>query len=425
MHHLVARHRPDTARHRAVHARDRRADRRMGRRHRARAAPCPSPTSCRASPVTSVPTPRAAVLQEGPHRGDDVMLLVDVGTNVEIVLGQPSTGSLAASSPTGPAFEGAQLACGQRATTGAIERVRIDRRRSNRASRSSGPTRGRTSPPSTGRGHRHHRRLRLGNHRGDRGAVPRRRDSSRRHDRRRARRRARRGIVPDGRTFAYVLHTGEPGSCASRRTTCRQIQLAKAALHAGVRCSWSATGSATSTRSGSPARSGAISIRCTRRARPDPRCDPAIVTPVGNAAGNGSRSRCSTASTRAEIEDVVRRIEKIETAIEPLPGALRRSDGDPALDRAVTVAARVTYRSLPPTRVERAGPPAAPSQSPEPAAEGLRMTGRRTGMTETNRRRRARGRAARQAARAIPKRSASQSPARRSRSRCCPRSTSR
>ena len=34
---------------------------------------------------------------------------------------------LAASSPTGPAFEGAQISCGQRAAPGAIERVRIDR----------------------------------------------------------------------------------------------------------------------------------------------------------------------------------------------------------------------------------------------------------------------------------------------------------
>ena len=54
------------------------------------------------------------------------MLLVDVGTNAEIVLGNREW-LFAASSPTGPAFEGAQLSSGQRATAGAIERVRIDR----------------------------------------------------------------------------------------------------------------------------------------------------------------------------------------------------------------------------------------------------------------------------------------------------------
>jgi uncharacterized 2Fe-2S/4Fe-4S cluster protein (DUF4445 family) len=68
----------------------------------------------------------AAILSEAPHRSDSVQLLVDVGTNAEIVLGN-SERMLAASSPTGPAFEGAQISSGQRATAGAIERVRIDR----------------------------------------------------------------------------------------------------------------------------------------------------------------------------------------------------------------------------------------------------------------------------------------------------------
>ena len=53
-------------------------------------------------------------------------LIVDVGTNAEIVLGNRER-LLACSSPTGPAFEGAQISCGQRAAPGAIERVRIDR----------------------------------------------------------------------------------------------------------------------------------------------------------------------------------------------------------------------------------------------------------------------------------------------------------
>jgi len=67
----------------------------------------------------------AAILSEGPHRGSSMQLLIDVGTNAEIVLGD-TTRQFAASSPTGPAFEGAQLSCGQRATAGAIEKVRID-----------------------------------------------------------------------------------------------------------------------------------------------------------------------------------------------------------------------------------------------------------------------------------------------------------
>ncbi len=66
------------------------------------------------------------VLAEGPHLKDELTLLVDVGTNAEIVFGNRER-LFACSSPTGPAFEGAQISCGQRAAPGAIERVRIDR----------------------------------------------------------------------------------------------------------------------------------------------------------------------------------------------------------------------------------------------------------------------------------------------------------
>src|SRR5690606_15599860 len=67
----------------------------------------------------------AATLSEGPHRQERMMLMVDVGTNAEIVLGN-SKRVVAASSPTGPAFEGAESSSGQRAAPGAFERVRID-----------------------------------------------------------------------------------------------------------------------------------------------------------------------------------------------------------------------------------------------------------------------------------------------------------
>jgi uncharacterized 2Fe-2S/4Fe-4S cluster protein (DUF4445 family) len=67
----------------------------------------------------------AVQLAEAPHEQDEMTLVVDVGTNAEIVLGNKHQ-VLVASSPTGPAFEGAQITHGQRAAPGAIERVRID-----------------------------------------------------------------------------------------------------------------------------------------------------------------------------------------------------------------------------------------------------------------------------------------------------------
>ncbi len=67
----------------------------------------------------------AVQIAEMPSEQDEIQLIVDVGTNAEIVLGNRQQ-VLVASSPTGPAFEGAQITHGQRAAPGAIERVRID-----------------------------------------------------------------------------------------------------------------------------------------------------------------------------------------------------------------------------------------------------------------------------------------------------------
>jgi uncharacterized 2Fe-2S/4Fe-4S cluster protein (DUF4445 family) len=68
----------------------------------------------------------AGVLATGVARHADVhwRLYIDVGTNGEIVLGS-SQKILATAAPAGPAFEGAQIKCGMRASVGAIEGVRI------------------------------------------------------------------------------------------------------------------------------------------------------------------------------------------------------------------------------------------------------------------------------------------------------------
>ena len=91
----------------------------------ARATRARASTSCRASPGHVGADTAGVILAEGPHLRRRGQPVVDVGTNAEIVLGNRDR-LLAASSPTGPAFEGAQISCGQRAAPGAIERVRID-----------------------------------------------------------------------------------------------------------------------------------------------------------------------------------------------------------------------------------------------------------------------------------------------------------
>lgn len=67
----------------------------------------------------------AVLIAEEPYEREEVSLIIDVGTNAEVLLGNKDR-VYSASSPTGPAFEGAQISFGIRAAPGAIERVRID-----------------------------------------------------------------------------------------------------------------------------------------------------------------------------------------------------------------------------------------------------------------------------------------------------------
>jgi uncharacterized 2Fe-2S/4Fe-4S cluster protein (DUF4445 family) len=260
----------------------------------------------------------AAVLHEAPHRGDDVMLLVDVGTNAEIVLGNRDW-LFAASSPTGPAFEGAQLSCGQRATTGAIERVRIDPDTleprlkvigidawsDEPAFATAAPAVGVTGVCGSGVIEAIAELFLAGVIRRD-GTI----------DGAAAARSSR--VVSDGRTYAYVLHRGDAGELRITQNDVRAIQLAKAALQAGVRLlmDHAAIDTFDSVRLAGafgshidPAYALVLGLI--------PDCDVSIARNVGNAAGAGAVRALLSYDAREEIAGVARKIVKIETAIEP------------------------------------------------------------------------------------------------------------
>ncbi len=253
------------------------------------------------------------ILSEAPYQQETVNLIVDVGTNAEIVLGNRDR-MLAASSPTGPAFEGAQISCGQRAAPGAIERVRIDEQTLEPRFTVIGDDRWSDEPGfdaskvtgvcGSGIIEVIAEMFLAGILTTD-GVI----------DGALAARTPR--VVPDGRTFSYVLHDGEPRLVITQNDV-RQIQLAKAALYAGCRLLMDHLGIETVDR---------IRLAGAFGAHIDPvhalilglvpDCDPEHVTSAGNAAGTGARIALLNRAARAEIEDVVRRVEKIETAIEP------------------------------------------------------------------------------------------------------------
>ena len=253
------------------------------------------------------------ILSEAPYLRDEVSLVVDVGTNAEIVLGNRER-MLAASSPTGPAFEGAQISCGQRAAPGAIERVRIDPITLEPRLRVIGDDAWSDDPGFDaaavtgicGSGIIEVvAEMYLAGIIDEDGVV--RGAAAERSDR----------VVEDGRTFAYVLHRGDIEVRVTQNDV-RAIQLAKAALYAGVRLLMDRLGIERVDRIRLAGAFGShIDVKYAMVLGLVPDCALEHVTSAGNAAGTGARIALLDRSARPEIERTVRRIEKIETAVEP------------------------------------------------------------------------------------------------------------
>jgi uncharacterized 2Fe-2S/4Fe-4S cluster protein (DUF4445 family) len=262
------------------------------------------------------------ILAEEPHKAEAMTLVVDVGTNAEIVLGDRRR-LLAASSPTGPAFEGAQISSGQRAAPGAIERVRIDRSTLEPRFRIIGVDAWSDAPDfaeqvaAAGTGVTGIcgsgiievvAELYLAGVITADGVI----------DGALAARTPR--VIADGRTFSFVLH--EPTDGGPRvlvtQNDVRAIQLAKAALYAGVRLLMDQLGiEAVDEVRLAGAFGSQIDPLHAMVLGLVPDCDLSRVRAAGNAAGTGALIALLSGAARREIEAVVRRVEKIETAVEP------------------------------------------------------------------------------------------------------------
>ena len=256
-------------------------------------------------------------LSESPHLSDEMTLIVDVGTNAEIILGDRNK-LLAASSPTGPAFEGAQISSGQRAAPGAIERVRIDPETLEPRFRVIGSElwsdepgfdeavaeMGVTGICGSGIIEALAEMFLAGVISQD-GVV----------DGAMAAKSPR--ITSEGRTFSYLLHDGSPQILVTQQDV-RAIQLAKAALYAGAKLLMDRMGILEVDRITLAGAFGShIDVKYAMVLGLIPDCEVEKVQSAGNAAGTGARIALLNRAARREIEDVVRRIEKVETAVEP------------------------------------------------------------------------------------------------------------
>ncbi|MBV0912038.1 ASKHA domain-containing protein [Anianabacter salinae] len=263
----------------------------------------------------------AVALSEEPYKAEVLTLIVDVGTNAEILLGDKRR-VLACSSPTGPAFEGAQISSGQRAAPGAIERVEIDPVTkeprfkvigSDLWSTEAGFAEAVGASGVTGicgsgiiEAVAEMRAAGIVDTSGligsaDQTGTPR--------------------SVAEGRTHSYLLHdASEDGGprISVTQGDIRAIQLAKSALYAGARLLMDEMGVDEVDKVILAGAFGAhISPKHAMILGMIPDCPLERVSSAGNAAGTGARIALCNRSARADIEARVRDIHKVETAIEP------------------------------------------------------------------------------------------------------------
>ena len=258
----------------------------------------------------------AVLLAETPWDQDEISLIIDVGTNAEIILGNRER-LLVASSPTGPAFEGAQISNGQRAAPGAIERVRINPETLEPRFKVIGGelwsddpgfedelgAGGVTGICGSGIIEAIACMYLAGIIRSDgviNGAMT---DRSSR-------------IEASGRTFSYLLHAGTP-EVLIHQSDVRAIQLAKAALYAGARLLMDRLGVKKVDRIRLAGAFGShIDVKYAMVLGMIPDCALEQVSSANNAAGTGARIALLSKSSRREIENRVKNVERVETAID-------------------------------------------------------------------------------------------------------------
>jgi uncharacterized 2Fe-2S/4Fe-4S cluster protein (DUF4445 family) len=263
----------------------------------------------------------AVALSEEPDKSEEMVLIVDVGTNAELLCGNRDR-VLACSSPTGPALEGAQISSGQRAAPGAIERVEIDPETKEPRFRVIGSEIWSDEPgfaeatAATGitgicgsgiiEVVAEMRMAGLLDAGGLIGSAE--QTGSLR-------------CIPQGRTHAYLLHDGTAGGGPLITVTqgdIRAIQLAKSALYAGARLLMDELGIERVERVVLAGAIGAqISPKHAMVLGMFPDCPLDKVISAGNAAGTGARIALCNIGARTAIEAEVKRIHKVETAIEP------------------------------------------------------------------------------------------------------------
>ncbi|MFH0916063.1 MAG: ASKHA domain-containing protein [bacterium] len=257
------------------------------------------------------------LIAEAPYDQDEILLIIDIGTNGELVLGNRRR-MLSTSCATGPALEGSHIEFGMRAAPGAIERIRIEAGTLDVRFKVIGLEGWHTSYPPGEVGARGicgsgiieaaAEMLKAGV------ILPNGNlDPQLSHER---------VILEDGKPRKFVIawpeETAIDRSITVSLKDIRAIQLAKAALRAGAEILLRTYGVEKPDR---VILAGAFGTYIDRHHAlaigmlPD--CEPEAVTSVGNAAGDGARFALLSLSKRREAAWVADKVEFVELATDP------------------------------------------------------------------------------------------------------------
>jgi uncharacterized 2Fe-2S/4Fe-4S cluster protein (DUF4445 family) len=254
------------------------------------------------------------LIAEEPYNQEEMTLIIDIGTNGELVLGNRQR-LLSASCATGPSFEGAHIRHGMRAAPGAIERVTIDPQTLEVRFKVVGPSRWSEEleePRAKGI---------CGSGIIDAVAEMWRAGIIEASGRFRADlETSRLRVTEQGREFviAWVPQTTIGQEITVSQADVRAVQLGKAALYAGAKLLMRRLGIGELER---VILAGAFGSYINKESAlalglfPD--CDLERVYAVGNAAGDGARIALLNVDKRREAEEIARQVEYVELTVEP------------------------------------------------------------------------------------------------------------
>jgi uncharacterized 2Fe-2S/4Fe-4S cluster protein (DUF4445 family) len=254
------------------------------------------------------------LIAEEPYKQDDILLIIDIGTNGELLLGNRKR-LLSTSCATGPAFEGAEIRHGMRAAAGAIEKLKIDPETKEVRFKVIGDEHWNTDVANIGaRGICGSGIFDVTAQMFRAGII----DNSGRFNTNLVSPRSR--VLDDEPEFviAWARETAINHDIVICQKDIRAVQLAKGAMYSGARLMMNRLGVS---KIDKVILAGAFGSYIDKESAAViglfPDCDLKNVHAVGNAAGDGARIALLDVDKRKEADVMARRVEYVELTVEP------------------------------------------------------------------------------------------------------------